>query len=151
MRGKEVDLGLLILRLAIGLFLLYYGCQKMIGWFGGNGFTDQIVIFKKMGFPALFGTLSIFAEFFGALGLISGTLTRLAAFGIFCNMAVATWETLKAPDLTHNIFGIGNIISAQTLFYPMVLCIGALALIFTGAGAFSVDAKLFGKSARKKG
>ncbi len=105
-----------------------------------------------MGFPPLLGALSVFAEFFGSLGLISGTLTRVAGLGVTANMAVAMWMTLKAPDLPHNIFGIGNMISAQTLFYPMVLmCLGALGLIFTGGGAFSVDAKLFARPARKKG
>src|SRR5579872_6401156 len=151
MRGKEIDIGLLIFRIAIGLFLLYYGCQKMLGWFGGHGFAQQVLDFQKMGFPALFGTLSIFAEFFGALGLITGTLTRVAAFGVFCNMAVAAWMSAKAPDLIHNIFAYGSPGYASTLFYPMVLCLGALALVFTGAGKFSIDARLFGGSGRKKG
>jgi putative oxidoreductase len=150
MRGKEVDLGLLIFRIAIGLFLLYYGCQKMLGLFGGAGFSQQIQAFQKMGFPPLLGTLSIFAEFFGSLGILSGTLTRVAAFGVFCNMAVATWASAKAPDLFHNIFSYGQPADARTLFYPLVLGLGALGIVFTGSGAFAVDARLFGKSGRKK-
>ena len=151
MRGKEVDIGLLIIRLAVGVFLLYYGCQKMLGVFGGHGFQSQIQDFQKMGFPPLFGTLSVFAEFFGALGLITGTLTRVAAFGVFCNMAVAAWFSAKAPDLVHNIFVYGDPMEARSLFYPVILCLGALAIVFTGAGIYSIDAKLFGKPARKRG
>ena len=151
MRGKEVDLGLLIIRLAVGGLLLYYGCQKLLGAFGGHGFTQQIQDFQKMGFPPLFGTLSIFAESFGALGLVTGTLTRVAAFGVTCNMAVAVWMNLKTPDLMRNIFVYGQPADASRLFYPMLFTLAALTIVCTGAGRYSVDAKLFGMPGRKKG
>jgi len=151
MRGKEVDLGLLVLRIAVGGSLIYYGCQKMFGLFAGHGFPQTIQMYAKMGFPPLFGTLSIFAEFFGSLGLITGTLTRVAALGVSVNMAVATWVVLKKPDIIANIFKYVLMTDAQTLNYPLLLCLGALAILLTGAGRFSIDAKLFGKRAPKKG
>jgi putative oxidoreductase len=150
MRGKEVDLGLLVLRLAVGLMLIYYGCQKMFGLFAGHGFSGTIDDMQKMGFPPLFGTLSIFAEFFGSLGLITGTLTRVAALGVTANMAVATWVVLKKPDLFANIFKYGQATDAMQLNYPMLLGFGALTILLAGAGRFSIDAKLFGKRASKK-
>jgi putative oxidoreductase len=151
MRGKEIDLGLLVLRIGVGGILLYYGCQKMFGFFAGQGFSHTIQGMDKMGFSPLFGTLSIFAEFFGALGLLTGTLTRVAALGVTVNMAVATWVMMKAPDSFRNIFTYGDGMSARMVFYPLIMCIGALALLCTGGGKFSIDAKLFGKRAPKKG
>lgn len=150
MRGKEVDLGLLILRVAVGGVLIFFGCQKMFGLFGGHGFAQQVQDFQKMGFPALFGTLAIFAEFFGSLGLIFGALTRVAALGVTINMAVATWVVLKQPDIISNIFKYGDVVNVRSLDFPLLLCLGALAILFTGAGAFSVDAKLFGRKANRK-
>src|SRR5437879_1064405 len=46
-------------------------------------FTDMMHI------PAPFAFLAIAAEFFGGIGLILGLLTRVAAFGIGCNMVAA--------------------------------------------------------------
>lgn len=150
MRGKEIDLGLLVLRIAVGGILLYYGCQKMLGLFAGHGFSQTIESMKPT-FPPLLGALSIFAEFFGSLGLITGTLTRVAALGVTVNMAVATWVILKQPDILANIFKYGQLNDARSLQFPLLLCLGALAILCTGAGRFSIDAKLFGKRAAKKG
>ena len=44
---------------------------------------------QQMHIPAPFAFLAICAEFFGGLGLIVGLLSRIAAFGIMCNMLVA--------------------------------------------------------------
>lgn len=151
MRGKQVDLGLLILRLGVGGILIYFGCQKMFGLFAGHGFAQQVQDFQKMGFPPLFGTLSIFAEFFGALGLILGALTRVAALGVSVNMAVATWVVAKQPDIFTNIFKFGEATDARSVDFPLLLCLGALAILCTGAGSFSVDAKLFGRRTPRKG
>src|SRR5579863_10050818 len=129
MRGKEVDLGLLVLRLAVGMILSYYGCQKMFGLFAGPGFSKTVDMLHQGGFPPLFGTLSIFAEFFGSLGLIFGALTRVAAIGVTVNMAVATWVVLKQPDIVANVFKFGQGNDAKSLFFPILLCLGAFALL----------------------
>src|SRR5215472_4361120 len=79
-----------ILRLVLGLIFFAHGAQKMLGWFGGYGFTGTMSFFTgMMHIPALFAFLAIAAEFFGGLGLILGFLTRIAALGIFSNMVVA--------------------------------------------------------------
>src|SRR5579872_1417122 len=145
MRGKDVDFGILILRLGVGGILLFYGCQKMLGLFAGHGFSGTVHGMEKMGFAPILGTLSIFAEFFGSLGLITGTLTRVAAFGVAINMAVATWVMTKQPDLFRNVFVFGEQGNYKDFAYPLLLCLGALALVFTGGGRFALDARLFGK------
>src|SRR5436305_1677993 len=81
-----------ILRLALGIVMFPHGAQKVLGWFGGYGFTGTMGFFTgKMGVPYAFALLAIAAEFLGSLGLIVGFLTRIAAFGIAVNMAVAVY------------------------------------------------------------
>jgi putative oxidoreductase len=84
------DFALTILRLMLGIVFFAHGSQKMLGWFGGFGFKGTMGFFTQQAhIPAPFAVLAICAEFFGGLGLIVGLLTRVAAFGITCNMVVA--------------------------------------------------------------
>ena len=77
------DFAIAILRLTFGLVFSAHGAQKMLGWFGGYGFSGTMGFFThQMGIPAPFAFLAICAEFFGGLGLIVGFLGRIAAFGI---------------------------------------------------------------------
>src|SRR5260370_28487369 len=79
-----------IFRLALGMIFFAHGAEKMLGWFGGYGFTGTMGFFTgALHIPAIFAFLAIAAEFFGGLGLIFGFLTRIAAFGILSNMVVA--------------------------------------------------------------
>src|SRR5580700_9180251 len=81
-----------ILRLVLGVVFFAHGAQKLLGWFGGFGFSGTMGFFTgQMHIPAPFAFLAIAAEFFGGLGLIVGFLTRIAAFGIAVNMLVAIW------------------------------------------------------------
>src|SRR5271170_7736251 len=84
------DFALTIVRLVLGVVFFAHGAQKMLGWFGGYGFSGTMGFFThQLGVPAPFAFLAICAEFFGGLGLIVGFLGRIAAFGIMCNMTVA--------------------------------------------------------------
>src|SRR6266403_1062011 len=79
-----------ILRLVLGIVFFAHGAQKMLGWFGGFGFSGTMGFFTgQMHIPTVFAFLAIAAEFLGSLGLILGFLTRIAAFGIAANMVVA--------------------------------------------------------------
>src|ERR1700752_1440116 len=79
-----------ILRLVLGIIFFAHGAQKMLGWFGGYGFSGTMGFFTNMmHIPAPFAFLAICAEFLGGIGLIVGVLGRIAAFGICCNMVVA--------------------------------------------------------------
>src|SRR5216683_650017 len=84
------DIATAIVRLVLGVVFFAHGAQKLLGWFGGYGFTGTMGFFTGvMHIPVIFAFLAIVAEFFGGLGLIFGFLTRVASFGIFCNMVVA--------------------------------------------------------------
>ena len=88
-----------ILRLVLGIVFFAHGAQKMLGWFGGYGFSGTMGFFTgALHIPAPFAFLAIAAEFFGGLGLIFGFLTRVAAFGIAVNMLVAI-------AMVHSSFG----------------------------------------------
>src|SRR6202789_1844649 len=86
----ENSIAIAILRVVLGIVFFAHGAQKMLGWFGGYGFSGTIGFFtNNLHIPAVFAFLAIAAEFFGGLGLIFGLFTRLAAFGVMCNMMVA--------------------------------------------------------------
>src|ERR1700732_1481590 len=80
----------LIARLMLGIVIFPHGAQKMLGWFGGYGFTGTMHWFSDaMHIPAPLAFLAILAESAGSLGLIVGLLSRVAAFGIATNLVVA--------------------------------------------------------------
>src|SRR5258708_10351242 len=84
------DPAILVLRLVLGVVIFAHGAQKMLGWYGGPGFSGTMGMFTTyLHIPGPFAFLAIAAEFFGGLGLILGFLTRIAAFVITLNMLVA--------------------------------------------------------------
>jgi putative oxidoreductase len=141
--GKRTDLALLLMRIGLGLIMMYFGSGKMFPIFGGLGFQGQVAAFERSGFPAPLGILAIVAEFFGGLGILVGFLTPVAAFGIACTMAVATYQNATRPGLVQTVFSTGGA-DAQSLFFPAALFFLAVGVMLLGAGRFSVDAKLFG-------
>ena len=131
------DFAITILRLALGIVFFAHGAQKMLGWFGGYGFSGTMGFFThQMGIPAPFAFLAICAEFFGGLGLIVGFLVRIAAFGIMCNMIVAVMMVHAKNGLFMNWFGNQK---GEGYEYHVLAIAIALAIIIRGSGAFSVD------------
>ncbi|MCX7800597.1 MAG: DoxX family protein [Fimbriimonadales bacterium] len=154
MSAKLQDVGLLALRVGVGLTLAYYGAQKLLGVFGGFGFLPTIEAFERdLGVPRWLGALAVFAEFFGGLGLVFGALTRLAAFGAVCTMAVATFIKAR-PEALRNMVapqeGVSAVEVASDVFFPFVLLAGSLAILLIGAGQLSLDAAFLGKGRGRK-
>lgn len=126
-----------ILRLVLGIVFFFHGAQKMLGWFGGYGFTGTMNFFThQMGIPAVFAFLAIIAEFFGSLGLILGLFARVAASGIVVNMLVAILLVHHANGIFMNWYG--NQKGEGYEYHLLTIAIG-LAVVIRGAGAFSVD------------
>src|SRR5262245_56596414 len=69
----------LLLRLRLAVVIFPHGAQKVLGWFGGQGFTPTLQFFTSAGIPPALALLAMAAEFLGSLGLVIGLLTRLAA------------------------------------------------------------------------
>ena len=126
-----------ILRLVLGVVFFFHGSQKVLGWFGGYGFSGTMNFFThNMGIPAAFAFLAIAAEFLGSLGLILGLLARVAAGGIIVDMVVAILMVHRANGIFMN--WSGNQKGEGYEYHLLAIAIG-LAVVIRGAGAFSVD------------
>jgi putative oxidoreductase len=126
-----------ILRLVLGVVIFAHGAQKMLGWFGGFGFSGTMGFFTNtMHIPALFAFLAIAAEFFGGLGLIVGFLTRIAAFGVAMNMVVAIATVHSAFGFFMNWNGTQK---GEGFEYHLLVLAMTAFLMIRGAGAFSID------------
>ncbi len=105
--GSSNDTGAMLVRITLGLVMFPHGAQKLLGWFGGYGFTGTMGFFtEQMGIPYVLGLLVVIAEFFGALALMAGVATRLAAFGIGTTMAVAALMTTLPNGFFMNWYGM---------------------------------------------
>ena len=127
-----MSLGLLILRLVVGLGLAAHGAQKLFGWFGGYGLTGTGQFLEQLGFRPgrLHAAQAGLAEFLGGLFLAAGFLTPLATAAVVAVMLVATVSVhLKS----------GFFAQKGGYEYPLVLAGTAVALAFTGPGALSLD------------
>ena len=130
-----MSIGILILRLVVGLTLAAHGAQKLFGWFGGYGLAGTGGFLEQLGFVpgrrnALFAGL---AEAVGGLLLALGFATPVAAALIVAVMLVAT----VSVHLKHGFFN-----QAQGYEYPLVLATAAIAVAFAGPGPVSLDAAL---------
>jgi putative oxidoreductase len=130
------DYALTLARLVLGIVFFAHGAQKVLGWWGGYGFAGTMQAFTGgMGIPAPLAFLAIMAEFLGGLGLIVGGLTRVAAFGIFATMVVAS--SMHAQNgFFMNWFGNQK---GEGFEYHLLALALASILMIGGAGAWSAD------------
>src|SRR5688500_444445 len=130
-----MEIGLLLLRVTIGVLLAAHGAQKLFGWFGGYGLDATGQFFEGLGFHP--GRRHAFmagaVETGGGLLLAVGLLTPLGA-------ALAASVMLVAAVTAHLKNGL--FATAGGYEYNLVLGVAALALAFTGPGSISVDALL---------
>ena len=143
MLSTNNDVAVLILRVMLGIVFFPHGMQKLFGWFGGYGFSGSMGFFTaKLGIPAVFAFLAIMAEGLGSLGLITGLLTRVAAFGIAVNMAVAVYMLHWQNGFFMNWFGNQK---GEGFEYHLLVIAIAVVLMMRGGGALSLDRALSGK------
>ena len=130
----------LVTRLTIGLILFPHGAQKMLGIFGGYGFSGTMGFFTDtMHLPWLIGFLVIIIEFFGSLSLIAGFASRLWS-------VLVTIEMLGAVITTHGNNGFfmnwaGTQKGEGYEFHLLIIGL-ALATFINGSGKFSADEKI---------
>jgi putative oxidoreductase len=131
------DTLLTVLRVTLGVIFFAHGAQKMLGWFGGFGYSGTMQAFTTaMHIPAPLAFLAIAAEFFGGLGLILGLVGRIAAFGIAANMAVAVAMVHSRFGLFMNWYGNQK---GEGIEYHLLAIAIAVFVIIRGSGAFSID------------
>ncbi|MFC4721818.1 DoxX family protein [Geojedonia litorea] len=127
----------LILRITLAIVVFPHGAQKLLGWFGGYGFSGTMGFFTEtVGLPWIIGFLVIILESIGAIALLAGFATRLIALSY---IVLALGITLTS-HLKNGFFmnWYGN--QAGEGFEFFILWIGiALILLLIGGGKYSTD------------
>ena len=127
--SKNIDLSLLLLRIAGGALMLTHGIGKMESLFG----SDPIQFPDPIGLGATTSlALAVFAEVLCALFLIIGFATRFSAFNLLITMLVAVF-----------VIHIADPFAKQEL--PLLYASIYLVILITGAGKYSIDNLIFNK------
>ena len=114
--SRNLNIGILILRVSIGLMLLLHGFAKI-----SNGFAGIKGMLAGMGLPEFLAYGALVGEVVAPLLLIVGLLTRPAA-------AVIAFNMLVAVAMAH----CGDVL---LFFFP------AVALVFTGGGKYIIASR----------
>lgn len=125
---KKLDVGLLLVRLAIGLPMLIYGISKL---FSGIAYIQGLL--QGIGLPAVFGYAVFLGEVLAPVLIIVGFRTRLAAL-------VFAFNCLTAIVLSQSgyLFKLNDSGGWAMELLGIYLTI-AIALYFTGSGKFSLS------------
>ena len=124
---RQLAIGLLVLRLALGLVFIIHGGQKLFVM----GMSSTAGMLANMNIPgaALIGPLLAVVEPVAGAAVVLGLLTRLAALAIALDM-------FGAILLFHRHHGF---FVPMGIEFPMMLCVAGLTLVALGAGPFSLD------------
>ncbi|MBS4214545.1 MULTISPECIES: DoxX family protein [Neobacillus] len=131
-----LNIGLLIIRLVIGLLFVGHGAQKLFGWFGGYGPKGTGGWFESIGIKpgVTMAILAGLAELFGGLLFALGLLTPLAGILIAGTMAMAIIK-VHAPN--------GLWATANGYEFNLTLLAVAIGVALIGPGQYALDAFLF--------
>ena len=139
----------LFARLALGITIFPHGAQKLLGWFGGFGFTGTMgFLTTQAHLPWILAFLVIIIESIGALALIFGFGTRIAAFGILINFLGILFTTHLNNGFFMNWYSQGG--KAEGIEYFILLFGLAIVALIAGGGKASIDAALTGQTTKIK-
>ena len=125
--ATDDDRVIALIRVAIGISVFSHGAQKVLGWWGGGGIDGTYAFMTgQLQIPGVLAYMVIFGEFLAGLGLITGTLGRIAAAG---NLMIQSGALL----LVH--IHIGWKMEEYSLL-ALSMC---LAILIRGSGAWSID------------
>ena len=130
--GGRGATGLLIVRIIFGAGIALHGWGKIQHPFSWMG--------PEAGVPGILQCLAALSEFGGGIALMLGLLTPIAMFGLACTMLAAIFTVHLKAGQPFVASGAGPSYEKAALYLGV-----ALLMIFTGPGALSLDAKLFGK------
>ncbi|AIQ76982.1 MULTISPECIES: DoxX family protein [Paenibacillus] len=131
-----ISVGLLLMRLVIGLAFIGHGAQKLFGWFGGygpkgtGGWMESIGIKPGVTMAILAGIMELVGGFMFAAGL----LTPVAAVLIAATMLGAIVK-VHAPN--------GFWSTSNGIEFPLTVLVFAVGVALTGPGSISLDALFF--------
>jgi len=130
-----VSIGLLFVRVAVGLMMAAHGTQKVFGWFGGYGLQKTGEFFAQLGFrPG-----RAFAAAASLTELTSGLLLALGLFGPI-GPALMLSVMIVAVGAVH--WGHGFFATTNGIELPLLYSVAAIGLALTGFGPYSLDAVL---------
>lgn len=131
----ESDIGLLILRVVVGLIFAAHGAQKAFGWWNGPGVAGWTGAMNRMGLrPAPFWAfVSTVAELGAGTALALGLFTPLI-------VAALTSQAIVIIFRAHWAAGFWN--ANKGFEFPLSLFGGVLAILFAGPGAWALDSLL---------
>src|SRR5574342_582144 len=131
-----MNIGLLIIRLIIGITFMGHGAQKLFGWFGGYGLKGTGAWFDSIGMKpgAFMALIAGLAELIGGLLFALGLLTPLAGILIAGTMLMAIVK-VHAPN--------GLWATANGYEYNLTLLAIAIGVVLTGPGQYALDVFLF--------
>lgn len=127
-----MDLGLLIIRLVVGVTFMGHGAQKLFGWFGGygpkgtGGWLESIGV--RPGVPM--AILAGLAELVGGFLFAAGLLTPVGAALIVITMLMAIFKVHGKN---------GYWVTSNGFEYNLVLIAIAVGVALVGAGSYSFD------------
>ena len=136
-RGTQ-DLGLLVLRVAVGVLLIGHGLQKAFGWWGGPGFSGWEESLAGMGYQHadILTYVATAGQIAAGVLLVLGLFTPLAAAGALAYLlngvlaeAMAAHEEARLSDFLTD----GH-------EYKLILLCAVAAIILTGPGRYGLDA-----------
>lgn len=130
-----LDLGFLLARVLVGLFVAAHGAQKLFGWFGGHGLQGTSQFFAQLGFqPAgLFALAAGLGEFTSGLLIALGLLGPVGPALLIAVMLVA----ILTVHLRNGLFTATNGIEL-----PFLYSVAAVRFAMTGPGRYSLDTAL---------
>lgn len=132
MTSRKNDIGLLLIRLILGVVFVFHGSQKLFGAFGGVGLEGFTAWLSSLGVPlaSVQAPLAAGTEFFGGLALLLGVAVRWVSVPLLVTMLVASF-------VAH-----GQAFSAQAggMEYPLTLAFVLAALSLMGGGEYSLEA-----------
>ncbi len=120
------DVGILLVRLALGVVFFAHGAQKVFGWFGGHPLAETAAGMAHT-VPLPLAYVAIFTELLGGLGLIFGVLARLSGLGIAIEMLVAILLVHAKNGFFMNWFG--NQKGEGFEYHLLAIAMGLLVLL----------------------
>ncbi|BBZ45105.1 membrane protein [Mycobacterium parmense] len=136
-RGTQ-NLGLLIMRLGLGVVLGAHGLQKLFGWWGGSGVTAFRNSLSDVGYQHadILAYVSAGGEVVAGVLLILGLFTPLAAAGALAFLINGLLATISARPHSHTF----SFFLPQGHEYQITLIVLAAAVILCGPGRYGFDA-----------
>ena len=120
---------ILLLRIAVGVALMFHGQNKIKDPFGWMGASSEM--------PGILQALAAISEFVGGMFLVVGLLTPLSGFGILCTMGFAVYR--------HAIIKGDPFVGKPSYELALIYFLITVVLLVAGPGKFSLDRAIFGQ------